>query len=241
MKKVFVLCVSLWLIAVEGKADFKMPKQVYRMDRLEEAKADAETQGKPVTIIWTHEKTSCGLCAAASLNAADKLSKKTVAVYADCDTEWQKLPTAVQQALRAPELGRFVPKTVIMDAALTNVLGVVPYARGPEQDRLLKNVTKKLPKATPKSRLARTPTPQPTMPTFSIPPAEDREFRTWKALSGATVEAILVHERSRRIALRKKDGTMAEILVTNLTKDDQDYLQKIRNESSNQPNAGDGK
>jgi hypothetical protein len=241
MKKVFVVCGLLMLGAAEGQAEFKMPKRVYRMDELAKAKEDAESKGQPISVIFTDENTSCGLCAAASLNAADKLNKRTVVVYADCYTEWKKLPAAVQRALRSPELGNLVPKTVIMDAALSNLVAVVPYARSPEQDRLLKDAVKKLPKATPKSGITRTPTARSNMPAFSIPPAEDREFRTWKSVSGARVEAALVHERGGRIGVRRKDGNKVEILVTNLTKEDQDYLEKIRNESPNPASSGDGK
>ncbi len=240
MRKTFVLCVCLLVAAVNGKADFKMPKQVYRMDRLEQARAEAQAKGQAVTIIWTQEKTSCGLCAAASLNAADTLDKKTVVVYADCDTEWQKLPAAVQQALRAREMGRYIPKTVIMDSALTNVLAFVPYASGAEQDRLLKTVLKELPRSAPKTGVARTLS-RPATPTFSIAPAADREFRTWKSLSGATTEAALVHERSGRVTLKRRDGTKIDLQVTNLAKDDQGYLQKIRDEAASQPDAGAGK
>ena len=240
--KTFALCVCLLGIALEAKAEFKMPKKVYRMGELAKAKAEAESKGQAITFIFTDEQTSCGLCAGASLKAADRLDKKTVVVYADSNTERPKLPAAVQQAMQTPEAGRFIPMTVIVDAALTNVLAIVPYVRGEaEQDELLKDVLKKLPKATPKSGLAHTPALRPATPTFSIPPAEDRELRTWKALSGATVEAALVHERSGRIGLRKKDGTSVEILVANLTKDDQNYLQTIRNESSSQPVASAGK
>ncbi|NLB68248.1 MAG: hypothetical protein GX804_00965 [Lentisphaerae bacterium] len=234
MNKTFGLCICLLVIAVEATADFTMPKKVYRLDRLEQAKADAESRGRPISIIYTQEKTSCGLTAGASLNAADKLSKRTVVVYAECNAEWEKLPPDVKQALRAPELGRYVPKTVIMDAALTNVIAYVPYARGAEQEKLIKEAIRKIPKATPKSGLARLPPPRPSAPLFSIPPADDREVRTWQSRAGATVEAALVHERSGRVVLKMQDGNMTDILVVNLTKENRDYLQKIRDESSDE-------
>lgn len=241
MNRIHVVCLCLLVVAVEAMADFKMPKKVYRMDRLEEAKAEAESKGQAVTIIFTHENTSCGLCVAASLNAAETLGRKTVVVYADCGTEWDKLPTAAQKALRAPEAGRFVPKTVILDAALTNVLALVPYAQGAAQNHLLKDAMKKLRDIPPKSGLAQKPASNPGMLAFSIPPADDREFRTWQPASSAPIEAALVHERNGRITFKKKDGTKVEILGLTLCKEDQNYIQQIRNESSNKPDAGDGK
>lgn len=152
MKTIATLCLCV-LIAVEAKANFKMPKEVYRMDRLEEAKAEATSNGRAITIIFTREKTSCRLNEAASLNAAGTLRRETVVVYADCDTEWNQLPATVQEALRSPEAGRFVPKTVILDAGLNNVLAIVPYANGGRYDRLLKDAMKKLPEAPSKSGL----------------------------------------------------------------------------------------
>lgn len=125
-----------------------MPNSVYRMDHLEEAKSDARINTRAITIIFTHEKTSCGLCEAASLKAAATLSNKTVVVYADANTEWGKLPPAVQDALRTPEAGPFVPQVVILDLALTKVLAIVPYATSDRYDQLLQAALKKLPDST---------------------------------------------------------------------------------------------
>lgn len=234
--RMFALCVCLLGVALEAKAEFTMPKKVFRMGEFEKAKAEAESKGQPITFIFTDEHTSCGLCSGASLKTAEKLDKKTVVVYADCNTERPKLPAAVQQALQTPEAGRFIPMTVITDAALTNVLAIVPYVRGDaEQEQLLKDVLKKLPKATPMSAAAHTLAPRPGLPMAGIPPAEGREFRTWKSLSGATIEAALVQERSGRVRLKTRDGSSVEIMVANLAKDDQTYLGTFRNESSNHP------
>jgi len=241
VNRIHVMCLCLLVVAVEAMADFKMPKKVYRMDRLEEAKTKAKAKGKAIAIIFTHEKTSCGLCAAASLKAAQILGRKTVVVYADCDTEKQKLPVAAQQALGTPEAGRFVPKTVILDAELETVLALVPYAKGKEQNRLFKDAIKKLPRVPPQSGRVQKPASNPGMLAFRIPPADDREFRTWQPASSVPIEAALVHERRGRITLKKKNGTKVEILSLTLCKEDQNYIQQIRNESSNKPDAGDGK
>jgi hypothetical protein len=232
MKKMFTVCISLLLIATGGQAQFKMPKKVYRIDELEKAKAEAESKGKPITVIYTDEATSCGLCAAASLGAADKLDSKTIILYANARADGPKLPNAILQALRSPEAGKYIPKTIIADATLTEVLAYVPYAVGAEQDRLLKDALRKLPKPAPRSRLAR---PAPSLPSASasvIPPAENREVRTWTSQSGATVEAALMYERNGKVVLRTKGGDHVEIQATGLSQKDQDYLQNLKNESS---------
>lgn len=240
MKKALVIYISLLLIATGGQAQFKMPKKVYRIDELEKAKADAESKGKPITVIYTDETSSCGLCAAASLGAADKLNSKTIILYASARADGPRLPYAIQQALRSPEAGGYIPKTVIADATLTHVLAYVPYAVGAAQDRLLKDALRKLPQAPPKARLARPAPSFPNIPAAGIPPAENRAMRTWTSLSGATVEAALMYERNGKVALRTKGGGPVEIQTTGLSQEDRNYLQMLKNESSN-PYAGSRK
>lgn len=150
MKTIVTVCLCL-LIAVAARADFQMPESVYRMDRLEEAKTAAKHNGSTITIIFTHEKTSCSLCKTASLKAAATLGVKTVVVYVNADNEWRKLPVAAQKALSSPEAGRFVPKAIIIDPEMTKVFSIVPYADGDEYDRLLQAALKKLPDGAEKS------------------------------------------------------------------------------------------
>jgi hypothetical protein len=229
-----IVSLCFLFVVVEARADFKMPKSVYRMSQIEEAKAEATSKGKAVSFIYTHEKTTCGLCEASSLNAANELKRKTVVVYADSDTESDKLPDAVQTALRTPEAGRFVPKIVIVDSELTNVLAVVPYARVDEQNQLLQKAQKKLPTTHPKSTtLEQKPLAQPSKKGFSILPNDNREVRTWTSRSGATTKGALVHERySRVVLIKKEDGSKVELMTNLLRQEDQQYLQEIRKQSS---------
>jgi len=242
MNRLCIVSLCFLFVVVEVKAEFKMPKSVYRMSQIEEAKAEAVSKGKPVSFIYTHEKTTCGLCEASSLNAANELKRKTVVVYADADTESDQLPDAVQAALRTPEAGRFVPKIVIVDSEMTNVLAVVPYARVDEQNQLLKKAQKKLPASQLKIiTLEQKPITRPGKEGFSIPPDDNREVRTWISRSGATTKGSLVHERHGNIVLiKKEDGSQIELMTNLLRQDDQQYLQEIRKQSSNKPEAGDG-
>jgi len=152
MKTIVAVCLCL-LIAVVANADFQMPESVYRMDRLEEAKTAAKLNGSAVTIIFTHEKTSCSLCKTASLKAVATLGVKTVVVYANSDNEWSKLPAAAQNALSSLEAGRFVPKAIVINPEMTRVFAIVPYANSDEYDRLLQDALKKLPDVAEKSDL----------------------------------------------------------------------------------------
>jgi hypothetical protein len=145
MNRMFLIALCLFLTTIEARADFKMPASVYRMDRLDDAIVMAAAKHKPISFIYTHEKTKCPLTMAASLNAADKLGKNTIVVYINGDVREEKmLPDFVQAALDSPESGRLVPKTVIVDSDVSKVLVLVPYAKAPLHNQLLKEALKKL-------------------------------------------------------------------------------------------------
>lgn len=228
MKVILVACLCMLAAAVDVNAEFKMPKRVYRMNQLGKAQDEAELKGRAISFVYSQESMSCPLSSGASLNAAEVLGRKTVVVYANCETEWAKLPPAVQMAFRSPDSGKFIPKIAILDAALTNVIAVVPYALGEEQNRLLKKAIRKLPTIQPKSGLASKPALSATALAFSIPLADNRESRRWQSASGNSVEGSLVHERNGKVTLKKKGGSTIELSSSSLGSDDQAYLDKIR-------------
>ena len=127
MSKLGIVSLVVLSLALDAAAAFKLPKSVYRVNNLEDASTEAESKGKAITFIYTDENSTCGLCDSASLNLIEQLDKKTVVVYADCSKDLSLLPSAVQKALSQPAAGRYIPKTVIVDAGMTNVLAVVPY------------------------------------------------------------------------------------------------------------------
>lgn len=54
MRKKFILLLSLIcaIAGVASAAEFKMPKSVYKMDKLEEAKAKAKEKKKPLAFLY---------------------------------------------------------------------------------------------------------------------------------------------------------------------------------------------
>ena len=46
MKRILAACVCVLVATMVAKAEFKMPKSVYRIDQLEKAKAEAEAKGE---------------------------------------------------------------------------------------------------------------------------------------------------------------------------------------------------
>lgn len=48
-------------------------------------------------------------------------------VYASSKTDWAQLPRAAQDAFRSPQSGKYIPKTIVMDAELKEVIAIIPY------------------------------------------------------------------------------------------------------------------
>lgn len=219
-------------LASQALAGFKISKKTYRMDQLESAQSEAESKGKPITFVYTSAESTCPLCAAASLNVISELDSKSVVVYVDAKADWGKLPKLIQEATRQPEAGKFIPKTVVADSAMTNVIAIVPCAHGAEQAKFLREAKKAIFNAAPKEQRAPPPT---LLERFGksddpvIRPDENREMRTWKAKMGAEVKASLVKEIGGSIFLKKENGETITILLKNLTEADQEYIAKLKN------------
>jgi hypothetical protein len=53
------------------------------------------------------------------------------------------------------------------------------------------------------------------------------EFRTWKAKSGHTIEAIFVRKDGDKVVLKRKDGTEVTVPVSILVQEDVELLKKM--------------
>ena len=218
-----LLLLGFWMSS-PVRAEYEMPKHAYRMDKLAEARAEASAKGEPLTFIYTREKTSCGLCRSASLNAADRLKSKTVVVYANCDQDDGALPPAVKAALSTPEAGKYVPKTVLVDAKMEKVLAVIPYALGDEQNKLIKTALR----GVEKSPAPAAPPPAARPVTASLARDENRNLRTWTARSGSSLEARLLEQSGPHLVLQTAEGKQMKILPAQLSDADQQYVQSLR-------------
>ena len=169
MKNQIGIAIVVLLLASQSMAGFTISKKIHRMNQFDEAKAEASSDGKPITFIYTDTSSSCGLCASASLNAIDRLKSKTVVVYINSGNEWNLLPSVVQDALRKPEAGKYIPKTVIVNPEIEKVIAIVPYVRSTkEQNKLLKQARKEIVKAMPKTTQSRKPLNSLRRPSVSI-------------------------------------------------------------------------
>jgi len=207
-------------------AGFEMPRSVYRMNEFDAAKEEAKAKNKPITFIYTREDSSCGLCKAASLGAADRLKSKSVVVYANSPEDWSSLPSIVQTALKSEASGKFIPKTVVVDAALSQTLAIVPYARGSEFDENLNDARSTISKAFQAG--VNKPTALPPAPSsfnnVAAPEAKPLEHRVWRSASGTEIRAALVKQTGGFVELQKEDGGRVKIKPMQLSAEDQEYI-----------------
>ena len=150
MKKIFcgtlIVLTGTLLIISSAFAAFIVPDYVYRIDQLKDAQASARDNGIAITFLYSNENTSCSLATAASLAVIRELKQRSVIIYvsSENDSDRKKIPAIVRQALKSSEAGRFIPKTVIVNAEMDRVIFIVPYAKQPERDRVLKEALKKM-------------------------------------------------------------------------------------------------
>jgi hypothetical protein len=125
-------------------AGFDIPQGVYRLGQLDEAREHAQMYDRPITFIYSDKSTSCGLAAAATREMFRQLGEHTTVVYVDTGKDWGDIPAQVKKALNSPEAGKFIPKAVIIDQNLSEIILIIPYAEKEERPRLFRQAKEKL-------------------------------------------------------------------------------------------------
>lgn len=211
-------------------AGFEMPKSVYRINELEAAKAEAKAKNKPLTFIYTMDRSSCGLLQAASLGAADRLKAKSIIIYANSPEDFGLLPPVVQTALKSEAAGKYIPKTIVVDTDMNNALAIIPYASGAEFENSLKDARSAISKSRRDTVSYQPPSlPPPSSVRAGNPvgsPVEPPVMRNWRSSSGTEIRAALVRKAGGFVELQKEDGGMVKIRPAQLSAADQEYLAK---------------
>ncbi len=218
----FLLWISLPPCA---DAEIKMGKNVYRMNQLDAAKEEAKSKNEAITFLFTDEHTKCGLCEAASMDVINGMKAKSAIVYVNANNEAPLLPALVQNALRKPEAGQYIPKTVVVDPDITKVIAIVPYDSEQARKSSITKAKKLISKA-----LADKP-----QAGAAAKSGETRGSRIWTSASGSTVEAVFEGCALDTVRLRKTDGTLVNIHISKLAAEDQSLVRQW----SSLPTAGD--
>jgi hypothetical protein len=126
MKSISFFIASL-IFTASAFAETDFPRGSFETPDLEKAKVTATTEKKEIAFVYTDKTSDCGLCQNAAAAYISAVKSKAVIVYVNSkakDTEWQKLPEIVKQALKQ---GKFIPKIVVTDAAVTKVCASLTY------------------------------------------------------------------------------------------------------------------
>jgi hypothetical protein len=130
MKRYFVIGLLVlfasFCLTSMGLGAFDVPTGVYRIDQMEQATKDAASHNKQIVFLYSDEKTTCPLCARASTAIMDKFKLNSVIVYFD-KGGWQKVPQIVREAINSPASGKYIPKTIVVNASMTEVVSIIPY------------------------------------------------------------------------------------------------------------------
>ena len=105
---------------------FNIPNSVYRIDQLEQAKKEAMSYNKQIVFLYSDENTTCPLASRASTSIIERFKQSAVIVYFNKE-DWPKVPRIVKEAIKSPASGKFIPKTIVVNAEMTGVVSIIPY------------------------------------------------------------------------------------------------------------------
>jgi hypothetical protein len=124
------------------------PTSVYTMDRLKEAQDEAYNTGKAVAIIHTRIEENANTVEI-SLDVEKAIRSTCVTVYAHSHDDDSKLPRLAFDALDRGEVGPYIPKTIVMNPNLQDIITTIHYVgerkdRGPAYSEANRKITEYL-------------------------------------------------------------------------------------------------
>ena len=121
----------------------------------------------------------------------------------------------VRNTVNGRQTGRYIPQTVITDAACGKALVVVPYGEGRRFQtqlgnarRLMENNMRLIPDAAP--------------PKVG---GDTAALRDWTDVRGRTMKASLLGRAGLDVRLRKQDGTVVSVPMAQLSQADQQFVK----------------
>lgn len=117
-----VLCSTL----VHGGA-FRLPLDSFSTDKLEETKAAAKENRKPIGFLLANQSTDSSAATECAVETIRAFKQKTVLVYVDSQTgDWKKLPEEIKVALSSPSAGKYIPIFVVFTSDLKKLIATIP-------------------------------------------------------------------------------------------------------------------
>ena len=194
---------------------------------LKEVLESAKKDGKLAFILFGRE--ACGNCQALRGYIAQgsvQLSKNRF-VYADLNCDDPATSQAIYKAFKVE--GSALPFVVIAGNDGKQLVSRTGFGSPEDFNKLVKEADKALPKPDKTAAKAGKNTLKKPAAAAAIVRDESREMRTWTSVtSGAKIKASLVEEYGGAVILMKEDGAKVSIVPAYLTKEDQDYIEKLR-------------
>lgn len=137
MKKINIVLMTLSVLTFSlslSSEAFDIPKHVYSIDQLQQAKDQAKADKKQIVFVFSDERTNCVASSKASIGMMQRFKKNSVVVYFGKE-KWAKAPQIVREAINSPEAGVIIPITVVVDTSITKVVSLIPYQQGNPSDR----------------------------------------------------------------------------------------------------------
>jgi hypothetical protein len=124
-------------------AEFDLPDYVHTASQLNEAQEKAKSSGQPITFVGSNKESTCPLTTAASKEVFAGLQEQSTVVYVE-HSDLNSLPEAVSNALDSEEAGRYLPKTVVLNADMDTVIAILPYAEAEQRVARIKEAQEKI-------------------------------------------------------------------------------------------------
>jgi len=137
MKKYKIVLITLLVLTFSGSlssAAFDIPKYVYKIDQLQQAKDKAQADKKQIVFLFSDERTNCLPSSKASIGIMQRFKNNSVIVYFGKEN-WAKAPQIVRDAINSPAAGSIIPIAVVVDTSIKKVVSIIPYQQGNPSDR----------------------------------------------------------------------------------------------------------
>jgi hypothetical protein len=137
MKKCNIALMTLLVLTFSGSlssAAFDIPKYVYKIDQLQQAKDKAKAEKKQIVFLFSDERTNCLPSSKASIGIMQRFKNNSVIIYFGKES-WAKAPQIVREAINSPAAGIIIPIAVVVDTSIKKVVSIIPYQQGNSSDR----------------------------------------------------------------------------------------------------------
>jgi hypothetical protein len=113
---------SAWIAAFFGATSLmamagSLPRGVYKLSELEQAKSAAKIKGEPLIFVCTEMNSTCGLCRAATEDIFKSFrSRGTLIVFDSKTDQLSDAPEVVGKMYRNPFIGKTIPVVIVTTA-----------------------------------------------------------------------------------------------------------------------------